>query len=122
MPSSGFYMRGQNELVANVALFEPKVKQAITAIVEYTGLEATGQMKGEARWQDQTGAARSGLHHDTIRNETAWILVLAHAVNYGIWLETRNDFNGKYAIILPVLIEAANKLMARLEGLFGKMV
>jgi hypothetical protein len=120
--ASGFVMRGQGQLVANVATFEPKVKQAITAIVEYTGLEATGQMRSGARWTDQTGAARSGLHHDTLRTHDAWILVLAHAVNYGIWLETRNDFHGKYAIILRVLIDSANRLMARLEGLFGKMI
>lgn len=122
MPSgTGFYW-SSGRLEANLATFETRVQLTVSALVDFEAARSEGQMKTEARWTDRTSAARTGLHATTFNEYRAWTLVLAHAVNYGIWLETRNDFHGKYAIILPVLIDAGNRLMANLEGLFGKMV
>lgn len=110
-----------DQLALNITEFDAKIHGAISAIVDYNAPIAEGQMKSEAPWTDQTGAARTGLHAQTDIDQRAWTLILAHAVNYGIWLETRNDFNGRYAIILKVLVDTGNRLMAQLEGLFGKV-
>lgn len=119
--ASGFHMRGMEQLAFNVATFDERVQYAVGGIVDYHGAIAEGEMKRRAPWTDRTAAARTGLHTSTFNEYAAWVLVLAHAVNYGIWLETRNDFNGRYAVILPVMVDIANALMASLEGLFGKM-
>lgn len=54
--------------------------------------------KTNAPWTDRTGAARSGLHASVIE-ESGQIgtVVLAHGVDYGLWLEIANG--GRYAII-----------------------
>lgn len=118
--ASGFVFRADT-LQRNIVELDAKIYGAVSAAVEYTSDGAEAQMKGEAPWTDQTAAARTGLHTQTFNELRAWTIVLAHAVNYGIWLETRNDFNGRYAIILPVLVDSGNRLMAMLEGLFGKV-
>jgi hypothetical protein len=109
------------EIATNLARLDFEVHSAVTAIAGYHATVAEGELKVRAPWTDRTSAARVGLHTDLDVERAAWTIYLAHAVNYGIWLETRNDFNGRYAVILPVLIDTADRLMRSLEGLFGKM-
>lgn len=115
-----FDFRG-DRLAMNIAELDAKVHGAVSAIVDYQTARAEGQLKAEAPWTDRTSAARSGLHAISANELRAWTIVLAHAVNYGIWLETRRDFHGQYAVILPVLVQVSNDLMAQLENLFGKV-
>lgn len=116
--ASGFTFRG-GDLSANLAVFDARVTTGISASVDFVASGAEGQLKTDAPWTDRTGAARTGLHTDTDHEARAWTLVLAHAVNYGIWLETGH--NQQYAVILKVLVDSGNRLMAILEGLFRRI-
>jgi hypothetical protein len=116
--ASGFEFRG-GDLAVNLGTFESRISMGVSATVDFVGAGAEGQMKTQAPWTDRTGAARTGLHTSTENGLRAWTLVLAHAVNYGIWLETIQS--GRYAIILKVLVDAGNRIMALLEGLFGRI-
>lgn len=57
--------------------------------------------KQNAPWGDITGDARSGLTASVFEEGGDIVLELAHSVDYGIWLELKND--GQYAIIMPTL-------------------
>lgn len=116
--ASGFHFdRGQIEVA--LGEFDLRVHAGVTATVEFIASKSEGELKTRAPWTDRTTAARSGLHTVADAQLAAWTIVLAHSVNYGIWLETKN--NGEYAVILKVLVDAGNQLMALLEGLFGRI-
>jgi len=107
------------DLSLSIGQFDARMQAGVSATVDFVAGGAEGQLKTQAPWTDRTGAARSGLHASTDHGYRAWTIVLAHAVNYGIWLETIQ--NGQYAVILKVLVDAGNRLMALLEGLFRRI-
>ena len=57
--------------------------------------------QGNARWTDRTGEARRRLNGSYEVLATGYKLVLAHGVDYGIWLELANE--KRYAIIEQVI-------------------
>lgn len=118
--ASGFKMQ-LGELRREVGALDAKTYGAISAAVDFSAAKGEAEMKVNAPWTDRTTAARSGLHTTTFHEIQSWTMVFAHAVNYGIWLETRRDFNGRYAIILPSIIASGNQLMRLLDGLFRKV-
>lgn len=118
--ASGFTI-DMGEMKARLASFDLKVHGAISLAVDYTATAGEAEMKATARWTDRTTAARSGLHTATFHEIERWTMVFAHAVSYGIWLETRRDFHGRYAIILEQVERSGNALMRTLDGLFRKI-
>lgn len=54
-----------------------------------------------ARWTDRTGEARRRLRGSYEVVSNGYKLVLAHGVDYGIWLELANE--KRYAIIMQVI-------------------
>ena len=56
-------------------------------------------MKGNARWTDRTGMARSTLWSDLVNFQDGEIMVMefGHGVHYGIYLEFSNQ--GRYQIL-----------------------
>lgn len=109
------------QLTADITEFELRVNGAISAAVDYHATRGEAVMKLDAPWTDRTSAARNGLHTSTFHELRIWTIVFAHAVEYGIWLETRSDFDGRYAIIMPSVIAAGRELMRTLENLFGRV-
>jgi len=118
--ASGFRI-DTGELRRNLGAFDAKVHGAVSAIVDYNATVGEAQMKATAPWTDRTTAARNGLHTTTFHELAQWTAVFAHAVNYGIWLETRRDFNGRYAIIMATVIAIGEQIMRMLSNLFGKI-
>lgn len=104
------------ELRRGISRLEPELHAAVSTIVDFHALVGMAQMKEEAPWTDDTGAARAGLHsytvHEPPRRHT---IVLSHAVNYGIWLEVKNS--GRYEIIMPTLLDTGRDLMRSLDHL-----
>ncbi len=120
MARGGFEWNDGN-LAESIGMLNAKVHAGITAAAHYAGAGGEAYMKANARWTDQTGAARSGLHHDVRVEVARWTIVLAHAVSYGIWLETRRDFDGKYAIINPGILFAAEQFKRAVAGMYRKV-
>ena len=69
--------------------------------------------KDNAKWDDRTGDARSGLTALGQQRLSTYTITLFHTVDYGIWLEVR--WAGKYAIILPTIQAMGPELMRELE-------
>lgn len=108
--------RLEGDLVGNLAEFDNKARRAIRAAAEYVAPQAEQWMKQNAKWTDQTGAARSGLGAKVVDNGNSVAIVLFHSVPYGVFLEVR--WGGKYAIIEPTIqtmaplyVEAVGRLL-----------
>lgn len=63
-----------------------------------------------APWEDITGDARAELHSPAITTSSNGdkSIILAHGVDYGIYLETMNG--GQFAIIIPTIREFAGRV------------
>jgi hypothetical protein len=100
---------------------EVQTRNAITAAFHYQAGVTEGAMKVQAPWTDRTGAARAGLHTDVQQpSRDEWVMILAHAVSYGIWLEVAN--NGRYAIVEPMLRQAGREFQVLLKSLWRRAV
>lgn len=118
------------DLQANVAEFSPKVNKALTLTTDFAAGRGMDTMKRKAPWTDRTGNARAGLvavaEHSGAATMTGGAtgfsqhkIVMAHGVDYGIWLEVANL--GKFQIIMPTLVATAQEIMKALNGMFSKM-
>lgn len=78
---------------------------------------AENYMKSNAPWKDRTTNARNGLaaRYTGVNSDDQHEMVLFHQVDYGIWLEIKDD--GKYAIILPTIQEFGPRVMKTLKGI-----
>ena len=76
------------------------------------------QMKREAPWTDQTGAARRQLLAEVEQDDDKIALVLSHGVPYGKFLELSNG--GRYAIIGPTIMKEGWGLMRGMTGLMDR--
>ena len=103
----------------NLRGFNDKVNRNVAAVMDYNSGYATGWLKENAPWHDDTGAARSGLVALPFNNDNAHELLMAYSVTYGIWLEVAHS--GQWAIITPGMRILGDKLMRDLQLLLDRM-
>lgn len=97
-----------------------RVDASLTAIVNRYSVIGEAWMKTRAPWTDRTGNARQGLHAVPERQKFEfYMVVLAHAVSYGVWLEVAN--NGRYEIINPAMRHIGDQVMISVSGLFQRL-
>lgn len=97
-----------------------RLDASMTAIMNRYAVLGESWMKTNATWTDQTGNARQGLHATTDREKLKrYMIILAHAVSYGIWLEVRH--NGRYEIINPAMRHVGDQVMQSTAGMFGRL-
>jgi regulator of sirC expression with transglutaminase-like and TPR domain len=77
------------------------VAGAVEEVMHRGAEEMESYAKSNAPWTDRTGDARAGLHADVDTSLGDITIELAHAVDYGIYLELKDD--GKYAILMPTI-------------------
>lgn len=100
---------------------DKKIQRAVFGVCKYWDGRVETHMKTKAPWTDRTTNARNGLAATAVKfGKTSFGIVLTHAVEYGIYLETIKS--GKYAIIMPSVqlyapkvIRTLNKIMDRLD-------
>ncbi|MCL4295682.1 MAG: hypothetical protein KJ077_08140 [Anaerolineae bacterium] len=107
-----------------------RVFDAILAVADFIATKMQNHARQNARWQDRTGNARSGLFGAAVKKErgaggqflaTAERTVeiyLSHGstVFYGKFLELAHG--GKYAIIWPTIEKYLPELKRLLDGIF----
>lgn len=103
----------------NLDEFPSELKHSISAIIDFNSAFATMWMKDNARWTDDTGAARSGLTAIPNHFNTYEEILMAYSVHYGIWLEVAN--NRKYEILQSAMRIIGNKVMQDLTLLLGRI-
>ena len=97
-----------------------KSEAAIAMYAENGALMLQNYAREHRPWTDRTGHARQRLTGSVSRMTSGFEIVLAHGVDYGVWLELAHE--KKYAIIQPTIqakgpdvLSAFNKLLERLR-------
>lgn len=73
-----------------------------------------------ARWENQTGEARRRLNASYEMVANGYKLILAHGVNYGIWLELAHE--KRYAIIMETIDSVGvNEILPDFEKFINKL-
>lgn len=103
----------------NIDELNIKLDRAIHALNEFEATRGMAYMKTNAPWTDRTGAARNGLHTTTDYPRKQYVIVFAHSVSYGIWLEVANS--GDYRIIMPSVENIGHEYVRSLSNLMGKI-
>lgn len=70
-------------------------------------------------WTDHTAHARQRLHGECERYDTGIRMILAHGVEYGVYLEFAHE--KRYAVIYPILQREAGNVMQGLRNLFERI-
>jgi hypothetical protein len=93
-----------------------RIRQAIRVLAQRRSAEIENWMKSNARWTDRTGNARQTLHTEVYQMYTETLIVLAHGVDYGAYLETVSG--GHYAIVTwaldywgPIIMQDVQRLL-----------
>ena len=88
-----------SELNRGIDEFDVKLQAALGMYCETAAKKLETKAKVERPWTDRTGDARKRLVGTSEMEGTRGHIVLAQGVDYGIWLETRIAFQGKYKIL-----------------------
>lgn len=101
--------------------FKVNVEAEIMRELEQFAQDCEAYMKAEAPWEDRSGDARDGLTAEADQNDVKGNLgvVLAHGVDYGVYLEFK--YGGRDAIIIPTMEVMGPQLMARIGGLLDRV-
>lgn len=118
MVSQAFTM-DLREMAAKTAALPEVIEGGVAAVLAYHEPQVSSYAKTYAPWNDQTGNARNGLDAKVYRDGSKQGIVLFHQVAYGIWLEVRWD--GRYATIVPTILNQGPEVMRSLEGLLGRL-
>lgn len=110
-----------DSLTHGLIWFRANVEDALLQELEQFAQEVEDYMKANAPWDDRTGDARGGLTAEPDQNEMKGNLgiVLAHGVDYGVYLEFK--YGGRDAIIIPTMEVMGPQLMARIGGLLDRV-
>ena len=97
----------------------PMVKTAVRLYAETVAKSFESHAKENRPWTDRTSRARQGLTGYVQETEKGYRVIIAHTVDYGIWLEMARE--KKYAILEPTVRlkgpEALNGMKHLLERL-----
>ena len=111
----------RNEISPHLMELPSKLRKQIAKEFAAEAPKVQEYMKRNAPWQDRTGDARAGLTAVYVgdRFVERSVIRLSHGVPYGIFLETRNA--GRYAIIVPTLVDEGNRIMEDMGGLLERL-
>lgn len=68
-------------------VMDRKLQRAIFGVAKYWDGRMEAHAKQRAPWKDRTSNARNGLFAQASKIGTQFVIVLAHSVTYGIYLE-----------------------------------
>ncbi|MDD5551196.1 MAG: hypothetical protein PHS34_08055 [Candidatus Omnitrophica bacterium] len=97
-------MSGSKTVIANLYNWANLKRAGLTGLGLNTASNMQNYARTHRRWKDQTGNARAGLHGGSFwQNPFVLLIYIAHAVEYGIYLELAHDRKNQ------ILEEARNK-------------
>lgn len=108
-----------SSLLSGLTTVEDRLDVAVGMLCETAAKNLEGDAKDQARWVDRTGAARQRLQGYTYRTSTGWRIVLAHGVDYGIWLELANE--KRFAIVGPLIDLTSPYILQDFRNLMDKV-
>lgn len=104
----------------NPKQLDDKIRRALHGTCKYWAGPTESHARISAPWTDRTGNARSGLFAQAARfNKNSFGIILAHRMDYGIYLERSND--EKYAVIMPTIRVMGPKVQKFLTKLMDRL-
>ena len=109
-----------NALEKGLMSLEDKSHVAVRAFADTGAIKMKSYAQNNAPWVDRTGAARGRLNSYTQDRGDIIRIVVAHGVDYGIYLELANE--KKYAII-PQTIQTVGQgeIMPAFQGMLERL-
>ena len=98
-------------LVKSLAAIDMYSKTAAASLETYA--------KRNRPWTDRTNRARQGLTGSNEMTATSVRVVLAHTVDYGLWLELAHE--KKYAIVEPTVRLKSNEIVNGMNLLLDRI-
>lgn len=106
-------------LKKNLQTFGAKLNRNVGMLMDYNSAYTTSWLKTNAPWNDDTGAARSGLAALPFSVGNSHEILMAYSVTYGIWLEIANS--GQWAVITPAMRIVGQKVMQDMQNMLDAM-
>ena len=108
-----------SEVMKNLENLPPRLEAALRMYGETAAKNLESQAKHNRPWTDRTSRARQGLTGSSDVENNSLVIVLAHTVDYGVWLELAHEKN--WAIVEPTVRLESNKVIQGLQGLMEKI-
>lgn len=108
-----------SELDKNLLSFPDKLNAALLIYGGTVAKKLESEAKRNRPWTDRTNRARLGLTGSSEKAEDGVRVVLAHTVDYGIWLELAHE--KRYAIVEPTVRMSAPPAVEGLKNLVDKI-
>lgn len=109
------------QVVKGLTRLDPRENRALQMYVETVASDFEGYAKENRPWTDRTSRARQGLTGYVKRTDKGYRIILAHTVDYGIWLELVNE--KRFAILEPTVrlkgpeaVQGLSHLLKRMGG------
>lgn len=108
------------DMLDKISRASSKSEAAIAMYAENAALTLQNYAREHRPWTDRTGQARQRLTGSVAIVAQGYQIILAHGVNYGVWLELAHE--KRFAIIQPTIqakfpeiLSGFNKLLERLS-------
>lgn len=107
------------DLLNGLTKTENRTAAAIQMYCETAAKNLEKDAKEQAPWTDRTGAARQRLQGYSYPTNKGQRIVLAHGVDYGIWLELAHE--KRFAIVAPLITHGGPFIVEGLQNLLDKI-
>lgn len=108
-----------DSLIEGLSRFDEKADKAVKMFAETAAATLEADAKQNRPWTDRTGDARKRLKGYIESIPNGYKIILAHGVDYGLWLEVAKD--GMYGIVKKTIRMEAPYIMQDFSGLMEKM-
>jgi hypothetical protein len=108
-----------SDLLLGLDNFERKAKAAMLMLADTGASKMQGYAQENAPWTDRTGAARQRLNGSTEETDESILIIIAHGVEYGIFLELCNE--KRFAIVPKTLSSVSPEIIKSFERLISKI-
>lgn len=95
---SDFTLDG-SDFISNLTNMNQRVQTGLNVIGDATASQMKTYAQTNHPWTDRTHSATDEISTEVKWEGTALDISITHGVDYGIWLETRDAFEGKYKIL-----------------------
>ena len=113
------YVSDIKDLMKGIYMIDKKADLAVKMFAETNAKVMESDAKIQAKWTDRTGDARKRLRGYVEEMPTGYRIVLAHGVDYGLWLELAHE--KRFAIVEPIVRLTSPYIMQEFQGLLDKM-
>lgn len=108
-----------SSLEKGLGLLENKLDIATKMLAETGAVKMQGYAQGHAPWTDRSGRARQTLKGSTEPYSSGYKVIIAHGVDYGIWLELAHE--KRFAIIPDTLNYGEQTVLPAFERMMDRL-